>query len=231
MVRIYKSPYEALPSPEPSSLFHSHLEPGRLPFPDSHPAFIDALSGRVMTRGELRKRSLRLGKGLQLAFEQLERYGVVVTHPNTQAGRNPDAHTHVVLIFSPNSIEFPVAFYGSQAAGYITSLANSGYTARELAHQLRDSTAKIAFVAPSHVEIFLGAKKELGREGDTVQGFVLLEDGQELDEGHKKAGLRSFKDLWVGEADLNGFEGVRKENGGQHDVAVLCYSSGTVSLG
>ncbi|BFZ54732.1 hypothetical protein PYCC9005_001769 [Savitreella phatthalungensis] len=49
----------------------------------------------------------------------------------------------VVLCFSPNSILFPVVIYGTICAGAVFTGANPTLTANELAHQVRDSRAKI----------------------------------------------------------------------------------------
>lgn len=231
--RIYTSPNPAVPPPKPASLFHSHFGPGVSSYPDSHPVFVDALSGRTVNRGHLRQSALRIGKGLQSLHTKLERYGGLPA-PGWQSD-NPHKHSHVVLMFAPNSIEFPMAFYGIQAAGYIAALANSNYTPRELAHQIRDSTAGVCFVAPSHVETFVAARAELGGEAaKKVHGFVLVPEFEQVDAKQeaewKKQGLKSYKDFWASESDAKGWTGVKKENGDEHHVAILCYSSGTTGL-
>ncbi|OMJ20249.1 4-coumarate-CoA ligase 1 [Smittium culicis] len=48
----------------------------------------------------------------------------------------------VVAIYTPNSIYYPVAVYGTLMVGGIVTLANPSYTPRELAFQLKDSNAK-----------------------------------------------------------------------------------------
>ncbi|CAH1453562.1 unnamed protein product [Lactuca virosa] len=49
----------------------------------------------------------------------------------------------VVLIFSPNSILFPVAFLAVTSIGAIATTANPLYTVKELSHQISDSKLKL----------------------------------------------------------------------------------------
>ncbi|PVV01344.1 hypothetical protein BB560_004239 [Smittium megazygosporum] len=56
----------------------------------------------------------------------------------------------VVAVFSPNSIYYPIVVFGTLMCGGICSLANPTYTARELAHQLKDSNVK-ALATQSHL--------------------------------------------------------------------------------
>lgn len=73
--------------------------------PDSAKAFIDAASGRTLTRGELHEQSLRLGTGLKaLGLKRGD----------------------TACIFGLNSLEWVVALLGCQAAGVVTTLASYG---------------------------------------------------------------------------------------------------------
>ncbi len=56
-------------------------------------------------------------------------------------GRLGLARGERVAIMLPNLLQFPVAFYGVLRAGLVVVNVNPLYTARELAHQLRDSGA------------------------------------------------------------------------------------------
>ncbi|MEU1001589.1 AMP-binding protein [Streptomyces tibetensis] len=53
----------------------------------------------------------------------------------------------VVVIFSPNSPEYPVVFHGVVSVGAVASPANALYTPTELAHQLRDAGARVLFTS------------------------------------------------------------------------------------
>jgi acyl-CoA synthetase (AMP-forming)/AMP-acid ligase II len=59
----------------------------------------------------------------------------------------------VILIFSPNSLAWPVVLFGAVSAGLICTLANSTYTPNELRHQWENSGAKVAFVHPCLVGV------------------------------------------------------------------------------
>ncbi|KAL4584890.1 hypothetical protein LXL04_009500 [Taraxacum kok-saghyz] len=55
----------------------------------------------------------------------------------------PDTISRVVLILSPNSILFPVAFLVVTSIGAIVTTANPLYTVQELSHQISDSKPKL----------------------------------------------------------------------------------------
>ena len=76
-----------------------------------------------------------------------------------------------VLLFTPNSVAFPIAFQGIIMAGGIFTGANPTYVARELAHQLKDSGAIILFCAPTSLETGLEAASSVGLPKSSV--FVL----------------------------------------------------------
>jgi 4-coumarate--CoA ligase len=61
-VKIYKSIYPDVHIPD-ESIF-THALPVNGPYDDSLPAFIDAPSGKMITRGELRDNSLKFAYGL-----------------------------------------------------------------------------------------------------------------------------------------------------------------------
>ena len=62
MALIYKSTFPDVEIPR-RSIF-THLLPVNGPYPDSLPAFIDAPTGKSITRGELRTNALRFAAGL-----------------------------------------------------------------------------------------------------------------------------------------------------------------------
>ncbi|CUA71783.1 AMP binding protein [Rhizoctonia solani] len=115
--RIYKSTYPDRTIPR-ESVF-SKLFPKNPEYDETLPAFIDALNGRTVSRGEVKALSLRLAYGLQRTL------GI--------------KRGETIMIFSPNSLIWPVAMLGCIAAGLKCSPANSAYTPPELAHQIADS--------------------------------------------------------------------------------------------
>ncbi|MDM0066516.1 AMP-binding protein [Variovorax sp. J31P207] len=55
----------------------------------------------------------------------------------------------VLLLFAPNSPEWPIAALGAMAAGGVVSGANPMYGAADLAHQMRDANARFVFTLPT----------------------------------------------------------------------------------
>jgi acyl-CoA synthetase (AMP-forming)/AMP-acid ligase II len=102
---IFESDYPKPYLPR-SSVFH-HLFPdetSQLPTYDPKlPAYIDGLDGRVLSRGELKERALRVVSGLRAVGFQ-----------------RGDA----ACLWGANSLEWATAIYGSFAAGAVVSPAN-----------------------------------------------------------------------------------------------------------
>nr|GEZ45249.1 4-coumarate--CoA ligase-like 7 [Tanacetum cinerariifolium] len=117
----------------------------------------------------------------------------------------------VVLIVSPNSILFPVAFLSVTSIGAIVTAANPLYTVAELAHQVNDSKPKLIITVDQLVH--------------KVNAFnIPITDLNCIDQTVKK----SVKKL--GENDY--LQTVKKlgENVNMDDVAAILYSSGTTGL-
>lgn len=211
MSAIVRSPLPDVPIPSPQSFFQHYL-PSKPRYCD-YPAFIDGSTGRTISVAQLREDSLRLGKGLQ---KELQLSG----HEET-----------VAVIYSSNSVDFAQIFYGCQSVRIITSLANASYTAAELAHQLRDGDPAIAFVHPSNYEGYAGAIQMLNTEGrkepQLFWAVPLTDVPKTLRE---RTGVKSYQSLMVNTSDLDDFEGLSAEGEAAHQTALLCYSSGTVSL-
>jgi acyl-CoA synthetase (AMP-forming)/AMP-acid ligase II len=208
-----QSPHLAPPPPPLETLFQHYL-PSIARFP-AYPAFIDGLSGRTITSTQLRTDALRLGRGMQRVLPQ-----------NHISGREPA----VALIFSPNSVDFPQIFFGCQSVKVITSLANAGYTANELAHQIRDGRPFIAFVHPSLQATYLGAIDSLKAEGfhSVPKVYWAVPEGEVP--GGVKGDVQTYDRLMLDHKETDGYQGAQAEGDEAHDTALLCYSSGTVSI-
>ena len=92
------------------------------------------------TYGQLADESLRFASGL-----------------TTQAGLK---RGQSLLIFSPNSMLYPVLMLAGQAAGVIVSTANSSYGAEELAHALDIADAVVVLVSADLLSIAQDAVKQ-----------------------------------------------------------------------
>lgn len=157
-------------------------------------AFIDASdSSRSYTFKQFKQQAIAVAKGLQ-----------------AQGLKQND----VVLIYSPNTIDYPSILFGITLAGGIATLANPTYTLSELKHQLKDSTAKYAFTVGPMAGLALEACKDVGIDASKL--YVL---------GAKPEGTTSFADL-VKPTSHTFVKPTQRAD----DVAVIPYSSGTTGL-
>ncbi|KAF7341955.1 AMP binding protein [Mycena sanguinolenta] len=216
--RIYTSDLPALPIISTSifTRIFAALAPGYIGgFPGSQIAFIDGYTGISLTRAELLDLALCFGYGIQ-------RHSVL--SPLTVRGAT-------VLIFSPNSLAWPVVIFGCVAAGLRCTTANSSYTSRELAHQYSDSGAALVITAEDGIATVRAMFLELGlsrNEADrrtVVMGRDLCWAGGPAAAPRLECrGLVTLSDLLVlGKLQKEEqFEGALA-----HETVFICYSSGT----
>jgi acyl-CoA synthetase (AMP-forming)/AMP-acid ligase II len=151
------------------------------------PALVDGVSGREITYAQLDAMSRRVAAG----FAEL---GI--------------KHGDTIALYSPNTILYPVVFYGATRAGATVTTVNALYTADELHKQLVDSKAKLLVT----ISLFLPVATAAVEGTDVTEIFVC--DAAE--------GYRSVMELVAStgpepEVTIDPAE----------DVAVLPYSSGT----
>jgi len=117
----------------------------------------------------------------------------------------------VVLLFSPNSIYFPLCFFGIVSIGAVATTVNPSYTAMEVAKQVQDSKAKLVITVPE----LWDTVKDLG-----LPAIVIGGDG----DGKRASSpiILLSKVLTMG-TEKNSPEVIIK----QTDTAALLYSSGT----
>ena len=206
---VHRSAFPNLAIPD-ESLF-TFLFEGKVDreIPGTTPVFVDAPTGRSITRSEFKTACLSLGWGLRNVFAK-KLGGVEITRGDT------------VMIFSPNSFAWPFAVFGSIAAGFKTTLANSSYTPAELGYQWKDSRAKVVFAHPVSVPAVFtmleasGLSKEEARKRIIVMGVG--------DEDATAKGFIHMDDL-VGKGRLSAAE--RFDGPLSNETMYLCYSSGT----
>ncbi|KAN0131894.1 expressed putative fatty acid biosynthesis enzyme [Lactarius tabidus] len=175
----------------------------------SLPAFIDAVTGRVLSRADLCKLSLEFAYGIRNRLPQ----------------RNRLFRGDTAMIFSPNSLEWPIALFGLLAGGVRATLANSAYTPAELAFQFTDSRACVVFSHPDLVPVALSMFKTIGVSDDEARSrLVVLDTYGNGSEAARKFGLLELRDL-LGHGKLPEEE----KFAGSHsdETLLLCYSSGT----
>jgi acyl-CoA synthetase (AMP-forming)/AMP-acid ligase II len=113
----------------------------------------------------------------------------------------------MVGIFSPNHIDFPAVFYGSQLAGATVTTLNPLYTAHEIEHQLSDAGAVILFAFSFMRATAEEAKKSLPRLREIYTIDALPEVLEGVSEEYRPVTINP-----------------------KEDVAALPYSSGTTGL-
>ncbi|KAF7316075.1 4-coumarate--CoA ligase-like 7 [Mycena indigotica] len=223
MTQIYTSPLPDVPICE-TSIF-THLFASQTPskadiggFPASAPAYIDAVSGTSLSRAQLRDLALRFAFGLR-------------NHANTA---NSAKRGEVVLFHAPNALAWPVALCGSIAAGLRCTLANSAYTARELAHQYQDSGAKLLITTVEGIPVVRAMFAELGMDEKDAMRRVIVFGLRELRWASElgftlrndAGGWARFEEL-LGMGSLQVGQEEKFEGGESHETVYLCYSSGT----
>ena len=154
------------------------------------PALIDGLSGRELSYGAL-------ADGLKRVASALRRRGF----------RKGD----VFAIFSPNLIEYPIAFFAVASLGGVITTINSLYTPRELADQLENSGARFLLTVPAFMDRAKEAVKDLAIEEVFVFGTA--------------DGARPFSELLEQPA-----EDFTVEINPAEDLVALPYSSGTTGV-
>uniref|UniRef100_A0A1J3ITD7 4-coumarate--CoA ligase-like 7 n=2 Tax=Noccaea caerulescens TaxID=107243 RepID=A0A1J3ITD7_NOCCA len=188
---IYRSlrPTLVLPK-DPNTSLVSFLFRNTSSYP-TKPALIDSDSGDSLTFSELKSAVSRLAHGFL-------RLGI----------RKND----VVLIFAPNSYQFPLCFLAVSAIGGVFTTANPLYTTNEVSKQVRDSNPKIII---SVEQLF-----------DKIKGFnlpvVLLGSGESVPESNSK--ILTFNNVMELSDPVSDLPVVDIK---QSDTAALLYSSGT----
>ncbi|XP_062017164.1 probable CoA ligase CCL7 [Rosa rugosa] len=149
-----------------------------------------------------------------LSFSQLKSTVIKVAHGLIHLGIKKH---DVVLIFAPNSIQFPICFLGIIAVGAIATTSNPLYTVSELSKQVKDSNPKLVITVPELWEKVKGLNFPaviLGPKGSSSQ----------IESSSRIVG---FHDLVQLSGPVSDFPSVNVK---QTDTAALLYSSGTTGL-
>lgn len=208
----HKSRWELSPPPlsVPSFMFGS----ATAPINSTEKIIIDAKrpNSHFLTLNSYREWSKRFAAGLQSA--------------GLDAGDR-------VLLFSANSIFYPVAVMGALMAGAIYNSANPAYTARELSHQLKDSDPRIVLAAENCLDRALEAADLVGFDKNKIFLFAELPIDHEKDipdtvsSNHRRHWARLVSTAAVGR---NFAWEERSSPDFSNQTAILIYSSGTTGL-
>ncbi|KAJ7212301.1 phenylacetyl-CoA ligase [Mycena pura] len=180
-----------------------HIDASRPHRHASIPCLIDDASGRRVHLEELRERT----RGLANAFSSV--YSI---------GQND-----VILLFSRNHLDYPVAIWAVHRLGGIVSPANPDYNHRELEYQLKATKATLLISHPEALEAATTAAKSVGLSLDRILVFDVENTscGQFASvDSLVKQGLR-MKPF---------FEPKLKPGEGKTKLAFLSFSSGTTGL-
>ena len=158
--------------------------------------YLDPDTNRSYTYAQVRSTALDFGKGLKANW----------------GWKKGD----VLALYTPNCIDTPPIMWGTHWAGGILSPANPGYTAAELAFQLKDSGAKALATQKPFLETAREACKQVGIDEDRI---ILM--GDEKDD---TARFKHFSNI----RNISGATRFRKAKiDPKKDLAFLVYSSGT----
>ncbi|KAG1733050.1 uncharacterized protein EDB91DRAFT_1150224 [Suillus paluster] len=173
----------------PQFILDSHHP--RRPVRTNTPWLIEDETGRNIGLDEIRARTFGFANGLTL------RYGII-------------------LIFSPNHVDYPPAIWATHRLGGIVSGANPAYTTEELLYQIQVVKATLIIAHPSSFHTALDAARAAGIPSDRVITFG--ESTQPTVESIIQLGL-SNEPAFV--------ERRLKKGEGKTKVAFLNFSSGT----
>ncbi|KAM0754179.1 acetyl-CoA synthetase-like protein [Meredithblackwellia eburnea MCA 4105] len=190
---IYSSPYPLVKKFSNDGVINSvFLNNPRIN--PSNVALIDSISGQQMTYKELISEVLLFADGISRVLKPGQ----------------------TLLIFTPNSMAYPVLLYAGIAAGVILSTANPAYTASELQHQIESSGATAIAASSDLSQVVKEAAKATGLK----ESSLYMTPG--LDGKVRLNGLRSY-------LDLRGKEGFKpvKIASPESTPVYLPYSSGT----
>ncbi|EON66726.1 hypothetical protein W97_05972 [Coniosporium apollinis CBS 100218] len=165
-------------------------------FPDDKVIYLDPSTSRSYTYAQVKQTALDFGAGLRALWDW-------------QKG-------DVLALYTPNCIDTPAITWGTHWAGGVLSPANPGYTAEELAFQLKDAGAK-ALV--TQMPFLANARKAAKMVGLDESRIVVM--GDERDGTGRVKHFSSIR-------NTSGATRYRKRKvDPKEDLAFLVYSSGT----
>jgi 4-coumarate--CoA ligase len=136
-----------------------------------------------------------------------------------------------LLLYSGNTIFFPVVLIGTIMAGGIFSGANPTYVARELAYQLQDTGAKFLITAEGSLDTALEAAKTIGFPKDKILSF---DGGYDTFDGKGKpsrGNIQHWSTLLASPEEGARYRWQEFNSRAQMDqTVVLNYSSGTTGV-
>ncbi|THW63174.1 acetyl-CoA synthetase-like protein [Aureobasidium pullulans] len=135
-----------------------------------------------------------------------------------------------VLLFSGNTLFFPVVFLGTIMAGGVFTGANPTYVARELTYQLQDSGAKFLICAEASLDTGIEAADAAGLSHDNVfvfdSGYATFDNA-----GKGREDVRHWSKLLSSSAESRNFAWEELSSREELERTIcLNYSSGTTGV-
>ncbi|KAF9561069.1 acetyl-CoA synthetase-like protein [Agrocybe pediades] len=168
------------------------------------PWLIQDETGRKIHEKELRDRTHGLANALRI------KYGI---------GEND-----VVLLFSRNHVDYPVAIWAVHRLGGVISGANPDFMSNELLYQLQETKASVMIVHPDSLPIALQAAQQAGLPSERVVLFNTKTITKEMYNSHETVG--SLLEFGL-RNKTNYVERRLKPGEGKTKLAFYSFSSGT----
>lgn len=202
----FESPHPPISLPPNESIwsffFNSSHSPLSTTSPSNSPSgYLDASTGASLSYAEVKQKATALSTALT---------------------RNHGFKANdTVILFSQNSIWYPVAMFAVLRAGGVVSGASPAYGTEEMSYALKTSGAKFVMTHPERLSVAVEACEAVGLGKENIfllegeaKGFLGV---QELIEGVKEG---EEVDEWMGV----------QEKGNKNVCAFLSFSSGTTGL-
>ncbi|THX21702.1 acetyl-CoA synthetase-like protein [Aureobasidium pullulans] len=202
----FESPHPPIDLPSKESIwsffFNSSQSPlSQYPLPCPLAGYLDASTGHSLSYLDVKDKATALSTAL-------------VNHHNFKPG-------DTVILFSQNSIWYPVAMFAVLRVGGVVSGASPAYGVEEMIYALKTSGAKFLMTHPERLGVAVEAAKAVGIGRESV--FLL--EGEE--NGFK--GIGELIQMGEMGGQVEEWEGVRRK-GNKHVCAFLSFSSGTTGL-
>ncbi|HSH27498.1 MAG TPA: AMP-binding protein, partial [Wenzhouxiangella sp.] len=99
---------------------------------------------------EFRDKVAYVNFGAELTFGQIDRHSAAFAARLQAMGLEKGDR---IAIMMPNVLQYPIAVFGALRAGLVVVNTNPLYTARELKHQLNDSSAKAIVIMDNFASV------------------------------------------------------------------------------
>ncbi|KAJ3862352.1 hypothetical protein EV359DRAFT_45365 [Lentinula novae-zelandiae] len=161
---------------------------------EPNPWFIEERTGRKIGLSEIRRRSFGLANAISIRY-------------------------NIVLIFSRNHVDYPIAIWAVHRVGGIVSGANPDFVSNELLYQIQVCNAKLILVHPDALETAVTAARSAGITLDRVIIF-------DVDSKNAPKGFQTVSNL-VREGLNQPSNFVESRIDARTNLAFLSFSSGT----